>query len=370
MANIPSSQDLFDAGYREVLVQPTSFNPVIALTEGSDVNLALNVSRAMAEECLRFGQAAFDETHLGTAAKVGGEVLARWLFDNFGLTTQDAQAAAVPLVFTRTGTTGFTYSAGSVVGTPGGITYAILNDLPFPAGVTGPLTVTGVCQITGPQGNVDAGTITEIISTSEDETLTVTNLEPAAGGTNEESDQDFTARGRDFFLNARRGTRRAIESGAVGTPGVSRATAIELLDPESAEPGFRGSLVISDDDGRSNQALADRVLLALAETRCLGVPVNVVAGVPQFVSISIDGLLFSAGANTATVIQQARAAILAAVNTLAPNQTLRRAQLFAALDGIDLLEVPAGAITEPAGDLVPASGFVIRTTGDRISINE
>jgi hypothetical protein len=102
----------------------------------------------------------------------------------------------------------------------------------------------------------------------------------------------------------------------------------------------------------------------------LGVPVNVIAGTPQFVEIVIAGLQFKAGANTTNVIDQARSAVLSAVNAVAPNEILRVGNLFAALVGVELLIVPDTAITTPAGDLVPNPGGVIRTTKDRISINE
>jgi len=370
VADFPTYDDLFDAGEREILTKPTSFNPTIVRTPGSDVNIAMAWSAAMAEEVARSAQLAFIETHLALATREGGETLDRWVFDRYQLTRQEPQAAVVTLQLTRTeASEGVPVEVGSVFGA-GNVTFETVNDVVFSAGQAGPLSVLAVAQETGKQGNVAAGTVVDVVSTLDDSTISVTNPESAAGGSIGQTDDELAAAARDFFVNARRGTLAAILTGATSTSGVDDATAVEGLEITSGLPNFRVQLVIADSDGKANAALAQRVLENLAEYRCLGVPVSVVAGVPEFVEIRISGLQFESNTNTTNVLEETRNAILAAVNGLAPAKTLQANILETAMGQIEGLIVPKNSIIEPAGDLVPGDGGVIRTTKDRIRLNE
>lgn len=371
MATAPTFEDLFETGVRQILISPTRYNAQIAREPGSDVNVALGWSAAMADELARYFQTLFAEAHLGTAALVSSESLQRWVYDRYQLTKRDEQAAVATLELRRTDTSeGFTIEAGSQFGTADGVIFRTINDVAFAQGQAGPLFVVATAEQTGVGGKVAASTIVEVISRLDDDSVTVTNPEPSAGGTDEESDSEFESRARDFFLTGRRGTLSAIQAGALDTPGVSDAQTVELLDPESGNPFFRGQTIIADPDGQANSALADRVRENLAEFRGLGVPVTVVAGVPLFVEIVISGLSFKAGVTTTNVLGAARRSILGVVNSLAPSERLEVASIFSALKAVDGLIVPDSAIEQPAGDLVPDVGRVIRTSLDRISLNE
>lgn len=370
MADVPTYADSFDAGEREALILPTRFNPEIIRVEGSDVNVAVAIAAAMSEECSRAVQASFNETHLSTAADVGGEVLDRWVFDRYQLTRYEAQASVATLSLQRTDTSvAVTVESGSLFGTEGGIVFAIINDVVFPAGSAGPFYVQAVAEQTGPQGNVEAGSITEVVSSLEDTTIAVTNDETAAGGQNTETDSELAARARNFFINARRGTRQAVINGALDTPGVTQASAIEHLDPNTGLAIYRLQLVIADRDGTANAALGNRVVLNEEEYRCLGVPVSVVPGIPEFVLISVENMEFVAGANTSDVIDQVRGSIVGAVNGIAPNEKLRRATIIRAIESIPQTLLDDSDLVLPAGDLVPSEGGVIRTTKALVTIN-
>lgn len=363
MADLPVFSDLFDAGEREALTRPSAFNPRIIRVDGSDVNIAVAVAAAMADEVAQWGQAEFGGAFLSTSAQQGREELDRFVFDRFQITRQEAQAAVVTLSFSRTGTAGFTIPEGFVVSADDGTTFETVNDLPFAANNPGPLSVVGVAQETGLGGNVAEGEITTLVSQTEDTTLAVTNTEDAAGGTPEEDQEELEARARDFFVNARRGTLSAIRAGLTGTPGVTQATVIEVLDPDG-DPDFRVQGIIADANGQANIPLTQRAVDNLLEFRALGVPVIVTAGAPEFIRVIAEGLQFEANANTTTVLQDARSRVVAAVNALAPQQTLFQAILISALQATPQLIVPEGAVVFPAGDLVPASGTVIRTQTD------
>lgn len=366
MADVPTHRDLFLAGRREALIKPTRFDKALIDQEGSDVNIVFQVSAAMGEEVVRYALRAINGLALSTAR---GEALRRFVYDRYQLLPYEAHAAVVLLQVGRSdSSTGVAIPEGSAFGTDDGVAFRTVSDVVFPQGSLGPYMVVASAERTGPGGNVAAGTITRVLSALPDTTVTVTNPEPAAGGTDAETDDELRARGREFFTTARRGTHAAVEYGGTSTPGVAQATAVEVLSDQGI-PVYRGQLYIADRAGQANTPLAQAVLRNLDEYRGLGVPVQVVPAVPQYVDIVATGLQFTAGANTAQVLDQAARALLAAVNGLAPGVTLRRATLLGELSRVDQLVVPDGALVTPAGDLVPMTGTAIRTTRDRITLS-
>jgi len=362
--------DIRLTGRQEALRKPTRFNPAIIDTEGSDIDVVLSVGASMSDEVAGFAQQSFNEVHLSTAAKVGGEVLDRFVWDRYQLIRQEAQQSVATLSFSRpSAASPVTIPAATVVGTVDGQTFETVNELVMGTGVLGPVTVTAQAQIAGELSNVEIGAINQIISTLTDRTVVATNLEPAAGGIAVETDDALADRARNFFINARRGTRQAIENGCVTTPGVSQATVTEQLD-EGGDPNFRVQAIISDENGQANAALASRVTDRLEDFRALGVPVRVTAGVPQFVNIVVEGITFASGANTTRLIDQIRAQIVNALDQQRPGKPLERATIFAALRLARLVTIPETSLVEPAGDLLPATvSSVIRTTKSRVSIN-
>lgn len=366
MATAPSQRDLFLVGRREAILAPTRFDRVIIDTEGSDVNVVLNASAAMGEEVSTYLQAVINERAISTSS---GEALDRLLYDLYQLTRKSAASAVVSLQLSRSGSVGFTVPAGATFSTETGEVFATTVDVPFPANVLGPFSVTAIGQRTGTLGNVAAGTITKVTTAVADVTLSVTNTEAAAGGRDEETDDEFRARARSFFITARRGTREAIEFGALAVDEVAQATATEITSPGAGIPTYRVQLYVTDANGQANTVLAELVEESLDEYRALGVPVSVVPAVPQYVTVVASGLQFEAGVNTALVISQAADALVALVNGLAPNTTLRLADVLMTLTAVGGLIVPHGAVTEPVGDLVPNAGTVLRTTRDRIQLS-
>lgn len=362
----PTQADLFLAGRREALISPTRFDRAIIDVEGSDVNVVLNASAAMGEEVALFLQGALNERNLGTAKQ---EALDRKVYDDYQLPRKRATSSVVTVRLQRSGSIGFTVAAGSVVGTATGETFATTVDVSFPTGSLGPYSVTAVAQRAGTGGNVVAGAISKVITSTADSTLSATNVEAAAGGREEETDDEYRARARDFFSTARRGTKEAIEFGAEEVDQVFQATAEEVINSTTLAPGYRVQLYATDVSGQANSAMSDLIMENLDEYRALGVPVSVVPAVPQYVSVIATGLQFTAGANTASVLSDAANAVVALINGLPPNSTLRRADVLRALSAIPQLIVPHEALTEPAGDLVPTTGSVLRTTKDRVQLS-
>lgn len=350
----------------EAIRLPSRFDKAIIDTEGSDVNVVLNASAAMGEEVARW---TLGRMNALTVSNARGEDLDRRIYDLYGIVRGKAQSAVVTLQLTRSGTTGVTVVEGSRFGTDSGVVFRTLTSVAFAQGNLGPLSVVAVAERAGQTGNVGEGTVVRILSALGDSTIAVTNLEVAAGGAEAQSDDDYRAEARDYFINAVKGVLSAIEYGAKQIDGISKATAVEDLDAGVGSPNGRVSLYISDDDGQANTALGQFVEDELLEYRGLGVPVSVIPAIPQYVDIQVNGLLFVAGSNTTQLLDTATSAILALVNATPPGTTLRRASIYSALERVDGLIVPEGAITTPAGDLVPTTGTIIRTTRDRISLN-
>jgi hypothetical protein len=68
-------------------------------------------------------------------------------------------------------------------------------------------------------------------------------------------------------------------------------------------------------------------------------------------------------------VAQLKALTVAAVNLLAPQETLQRSLLFALARSIPGAIVPDTAILLPAGDVVPDAGEVIKTRLDLVVAN-
>lgn len=374
----PTKSDIFEAGRREALVSPTKFDPAIIDVDGSDVNILLNTSAAMVEEVGAWLQGEINGLFLATAR---GEKLNRLAYDRYGQIRFEAQSAVVNLQLTRSNTTvGLNVPSRSTFSTSNGVVFETVNDVVFPAGSAGPFYVSAVSQTTGSAANVSAGTITRVLGNFPDQGLLVNNpdvyvssvlTEPgaAAGGRDEESDDQFVARVRRFYQTVRRGTKDAIEYGALQVPRVVFATADEYIDTSTFEPRFRARLTVSDTSGLSNFIVQTAVRETLEEYRALGVPVVVTNSTPQYVNIVVSGLQFEAGSNTTAILDLARRAVLAAVNATAPRATLYRSTIIAALRSVQGLIVPDSALAEPAGDLVPTTGATIRTTLERITLS-
>lgn len=372
----PTRADLFDAGRRHITARPSRLRREIIDTPGSSARAFVGAGATMAEEVAIFADQAINEISLATAARIGGDVLDRAIFDRFGRDIEPRRSAGVARVYLRfyraAPGEGITFPAGFRVGSveDDGIVFQLVEDAVMLPTSTGPVVALATCQTAGIDGNAEVDTIRRLIDRPEDDTVTVMNNERAAGGTPAETDEAFYARAKNYWAGARRGTPAAVELGAESVQGVSEALVTEILDPVNFEPTMRARVVIAGEGGAANSALADLVRERLEEYRPLGVPVPVIAGQPIEISISIEGVVFAAGANTASVVQRMQAAIAAAVNLTGPGQTLYRQTIWSAIEAFaDLAKVPATGLIEPAGDLEPATvQTVIRTKASLISI--
>lgn len=368
----PTRAEFFDLGAAEIAARSaarppgTRVNPALVFVEGTDLNIQNASASAMANEVMRQVVLRAAALMLDTAT---GEDLDRLVADRFSPTVvrKAATPAVVPLTLTRVAgpLPAVTVPAGARIKTASGVEFETLLAASVPAGSNGPVTVDAQARTAGTAGNVDVNTVTQWVTPPSDPNLLVSNLQPATGGDNTETDTRLRARARDFFRTVRRGTKAAIEFGALTVPGVRQATAVEEVD-SLGHPTGRVALYVADALGQANSVLVANVRAALVEYRAAGVYVDVSGAIPIFVPIRYL-LRFEAGVDTSRAFDLVRSGTLAAVNALAPNQTLTVALLFAVARSVAGVIVLDDAIVEPVGDLVPDAGQVIRTRVDLVT---
>jgi hypothetical protein len=201
-----------------------------------------------------------------------------------------------------------------------------------------------------------------------DPSLKVNNDAATAHANDRELDSVFRERVRDFWLSARRGTLSAISYGARRVPGIYSASAIEALTTD-AQPARVVNLFLADESGIASQAISQSVLAELMEWRAGGIAVIPYTCNVQMQKITYK-LQFIAGVETAPVVDKIRAVTAEKVNTLGGNETLMRSMLFSILEmykGAGLIP-SQDSIVEPAGDIVPATGYTIRTDLTNVTV--
>lgn len=370
---LPSRSDFFNVGANEVL-RRSETRPIgdritreAIFTPGSDINILLASSAAMADDATRAFAARLAALFLDQARR---EDLDRLVSDRFSPSIQRKQAVASLVTLRMQRLTGTlpagSLGAGTRVRTPDGVEFGLLGIATFAAGSSGPVDVQAQAVLAGTSGNVAAGTIRLFGQPPFDPTLVVTNLQVAAGGSDVESDASLVMRARDFFRTARRGTVAAIEFGALTVAGVARASAVELTNPPDGLPSGHVQCYVVDASGQANTALAEAVARALVEYRAAGIVVDVLAANPVYVPITYR-LRYDPGVNTVAAREQVRFLTTAQVNTLRPGATLPKSLLFEIARTVPGVIVLDDAIVTPAGDLIPARSEVLRTSADIVN---
>jgi hypothetical protein len=376
--DLPTRADLFQVGAQEVfsraLARPPGqrITPEAVYTEGTDINIILAAASAMADEGIRHLAMRLAALFFGSSE---GEDLDRLAADRFSsqLFRKQAGPAVVTLQFSRAAPPStlqsWSLGIGKKVRTRSGVEFKLTTPASLQAGSTGPTTATAEAVLSGQGGNVTSRTIVEFVEGQPDPALTVTNLEPAAGGDDVETDSAFRERVRDYFRTVQRGTLPAIEFGALQVQGVASAYAEEVVDVEGLPLGpIR--LYIADKAGQSNALLASSVRTGLREYRAGGVPVDVLSSRP--VMVPIDYLVsFQPYVDTRAAAAQLKRLTVATVNLLGPNEPLLRSLLLALARSIPGAIVYDTAVQVPAGDILPTTGIgtSFRTSLDLVRVN-
>lgn len=342
---------------------------------GSTVNILVNAVAAIGEE-LEARSASRFGAQLVASAREGD--LDRLILERSKgkLPRKGAAAATIDLQLYRTSTAagGGIVEAGTEI-LAGGLTWTLDASVVFAASSLKGGLVSATCATLGTSGNGVKADVQKFKSPGAlfDSTLVVesqASADPAsgiasAGGDERETDEAYRAR----YALWDAGLDRNLEflaAGALGVSGVVTATAVEDTDTEG-NPTGSVTLYLGDANGRATSALLARVRAAARGFRLAGQSVRFVGTSADFRAISLRfGVLDSA--NVDQVREEARAAVVAYINSLAPGASLLRAAIAAVLSavpGVVFLDAdPYGIETGSSGDvdLVPASKSTLYRT--------
>lgn len=377
MPDFPKASDLHRI-FRDEAVSNSQQLTVNAVDrDGADANIMGYASAVVGEEVI--GQLASVEEGFFLDSAFGAK-LDRWAFDRYGLLRKQAAPSFVFLFFSTTvaAPAAFKIPAGTRISTSSGQEFITVVSTPFPLGGIGPVVINARSTLAGADQNVRPGTITSIVSTitGSPADLVVTNPEASAGGDNVERDDDFKARVRRFFVAARRGTRGAIEAGALAVPGVKTAVAIEAL----TGPGYPArsvTLVVSDrftealvrqgvsvpSYDTQSQAFAQTVFGQLDEVRALGIPVKVIVAQVRLVQVVLRLRFQATVSNPDAVALHARTLVVQLINGGASGEAFDPADATALLSSVSGLDVFGDEVASPVGPIIPTSPYqVLRTS--------
>lgn len=366
MPDLPSRLALYSIGRDYVRQRSRKIDPALVDVEGSDVNIVVGSGSVVADHVVKhllFRTAAL------TLEGAEDEELDRLAYDRYSLFRKGAAAAITTGVISRADLSGGagTVPSGTRIASNTGVEYVTITDATF--GI-GDLTSRADIRASeaGKISQVAAGAIVRFVQPGDlfDKTLQITNPQAAAGGEDAEDDDRFKSRIRDFWRTARRGTKGAIEFGALGVPGVVSANAEEVLT-SGGFPARLVNLYIADSSGVASDALADLVRVELEDFRACGIAVVISTSLPSYVEIQLR-LRFAANVDTLALGNVVRAAVVAFVNSLPVNSPLYLGDLFSVLRRYveDGLIPDRGSIVSPIGDLVPSVGTTIRTSLEQV----
>lgn len=376
VAQLPTREDYFQIGASEILSRSAQrpfgqrISRAALFTEGTDINIIIAACSAMADEGTRHLALRMAALYLDSAEE---EDLDRLVADRFSPTVVRKRPARsiVDLQFTRpippSVGAPITYNIGHKFSTDTGVEFTLTQVASLGLGSTGPVVARAQAVLAGTSGNADKNTITKVLGANPDASVVVTNLEPASGGRDMESDASLRNRAREAFDALRRATLSAIEFGALTVEGVESASAFEETD-QYGTPTGRIYLTIADSTGRSNQAMVEAVSIVLREWRAAGIIVTIFASTPAFQDIWYE-IGFRDNIDQRSAINQLKALTVNAVNLLQPGETLERAMLFALARSVPGLIVKDAAVIMPLGDIYISPNETIKTSFDRVKIN-
>ena len=374
MPDFPKFADMFRVFRDEAVGRSTRLTLNAVDRDGSDSNILGAAAAVVGEEAVATLASVEEGFWLDSAR---GRKLDRLAWDRYQMLRKPASPAFVYLRFTTSAPAGSAFAIPSNVNarTADGREFVTVAGTTFPAGSSGPVDVLARSTLAGLDQNVGPGTVTSLVTqiAGSPVGLTVSNPESAVGGAAEEDDIPFKERIRQFWLNARRGVKTAIEAGALAIPGVRKATAFEGLTGP-AWPNRMVSLVITDEftdalvkqgvavptyEARS-QAFAKVVQIGLDEWRGWGIPVFVTVAQVALVSVILR-LRFQATEvlNIDYLSLLARAQVVSFINQLPPGATLDPVDLVTVLRALPGLDIRGDEIISPAGLVVPVSPYQV-----------
>lgn len=385
MSDFPKFLELFRT-FRDSIVANSSRISLNAVDrDGSDANLIGAGGAAMGEEVTESLSDVNEGFWLDSAR---GPKLDRLVWDRYSMTRLPAAPSFVFVQFScaTPNPLAFAINSGTKLSTADGVEFVTVSGATFPLSSTGPVAVLCRSSLAGSDRNVDAGTLQSITSqiANMPANLVANNAAAASGGANAELDSALRARARKFWSAARRGTKAAIELGALSVPGVVSAAAFEGLTGP-ANPSRMVSLVVTDaftdalvkqgqtvsNYATKSQAFAVQVLSGLDEFRAFGIPVFVTVAQVAMVSVVLRLRYLATAASDIDYINSlARTAMVEWVNQLSGGDTLDPQDLLKRLRAIPGLDIRGDEVASPPGSIVPGSPYrALRTSGSLVAID-
>lgn len=376
MPDAPTHDDLFRVSRDEVLSRSRKITRAIIERDGSEANVFTHSNAAVGDEVV--GQLVRVEAsmYLDSAEE---RALDRLVFSRFSGMTRKPAAQALGTVELSSATPSaatIPVPVGTVFQTQDGRQFVSWAATTYPMGSSGPVQVQVRSILSGADQQAAAGTITSLLSqlAGSPDDLVVTNALATAGAADEEKDDELRDRARRFYTSAQRGTVGAIETGALGVPGVQRATAVEYTDSWGrptrsvqviVSDAFTDALVVQNINPPTyqtqSQALAQAVSVELENWRAAGMYVGVYVAQTVMLAVTL-ALRFKAGVDVDRVALQARAAVLSYVNELPPGAPFLPADAIARLRFVAGLDVTGEEILSPPGIVETAPLQVLRST--------
>jgi uncharacterized phage protein gp47/JayE len=374
MADLVSRNDLYQVGRSYLIAKAIKIDPQQVDVQGTDANIFVGSVSEIAYLCIL--QLAYSINRLFLDGAEGDD-LDRYAWDRYQLLRKGASAALGLETFSRVLATNpaGTIPAGTVLKSQSGFNYLTTTSATFTSGtgaVSDTVAVAAVRAVqAGKLSQVGANSLTAFANPSQvfDPSITCNNLFATAGGEDVEDDDTFRERVRGYWTAQQRGILSAIQYGAIQTPGVVSAQAVEVITNTGA-PARLVYLYIADSSGVANLVLAATVVQNLGNWRAAGIQVIVFPTVPQIVSVSMH-LVFAAGVNTSALSASVQAAVLNYVNSLPANGTLQLSALYSVLQRYasqGLIVSTPGTIVSPTGDLVPTPGQTLRALASGITL--
>lgn len=356
----PSFLDYFNIGRAEALSRRSD----LTFDEGDISEFLIAGGAAMADHLTGYFANRFKATYLDGAS---GDDLTILADDHWNVQRNQAIRATAQVLFSRTSGNGYPaglMAAGFVVATAkdnngNDIQYTLDADLNWILNqTTATANVTAIAS--GSAGNADLNKIIKMITTPFDDLITVNNpVSKAAGGEDEETDDALRDRVRNLPLTLQRGTLAALEYGAKAVPGVTKASAVEEVDPlDISRLTGVVDVYVSDSNGGSSVPMVAAVDLVLESWKAAGTTVNTYGGNLLLQNISLT-ITARAGVDTISLVSKIQSAVTARVNKLRIGESLDPDIIKQATFNVsdDILSV---TVVTPSVTVVPTADQLIK----------
>lgn len=223
----------------------------------------------------------------------------------FGITPYPATAATGSVNFYTGNGANIPYSVGipqgTILATNSGIQFQTTQNATLIVG-TSAVTVPIIAVQTGPQGNVPANTVTQIV-TALPYPLFVTNPNQTTGGQAAETPQQTANRFSAKVQSLQQCTPLAIVNQAIGiTNGTERVLQASVYEPWMTNPSAGAGFTLYIDNGSGTASLQLVQNVANQINPPAGVPFTVAPVVPVSASVSVTASIISTYANQEQII--------------------------------------------------------------------